>query len=548
MKKFLILFLLVLFPQITFGWGEGHDLLGKLLKDYLPKEIMEILSEEDQNNLVHWSHYPDLPIKTMEQIKEIVGFRDVEFLKAQGLKNSMAFHGNQGQNASLVLLIQAFREKNGKKASFYISELSHSFGDEGALNHTPMNNILQCIVYKNLAPIPFSHLKNVRLNPSDLGGCGKTILAKIKNDLKTYKPQCWTTDFAEFIYLSQLTECDSGVLSSEVEEAISYSSDRRIREEEFARLGIYQMRLLLDLFWTAWSIAKTDQKIEVPKDWENNLNRRMEDRLKECNAKNDSVFRELYTTDQKPTRKERIGLLLEPYSLFGGIGTKLSFAGRLITAGSGRVLRDIGFEIVPLNYPTVEENGLPSPDQMEILLLCSGRCRIPLVMEDHLRSWLQKGGKMIWIGGDDPRSITGSLGKALHRRSNHELPVSSKWSLQNEDILDQMKISFEGPFKVALGSKEYRFHTNPNINGFGKAYCPVSIDTNDPDIKPLVWLDNGKEKICISAEANGIIWIPEYLLFPYTISPDTSIGYFPTMRLDSFGSPLVREAAFLLTK
>ena len=552
--SFVVFFLSFYFfssEEKCFGWGSGHDVLSTLLQEYLPAEIQQTLSPSDRKGLVQWSHYPDLPMKTREDMELILGVQDVAFLFDNGMKNSMWFHSDTGQVCSFVLLTKAFREKNGTRAAFYMSELSHSVGDEGALNHTPMNNMLQCMVSKNLAPVPFDHLKDVKMNPSDLHLGQKVILDRIRAELKNYKPKILTRDFHEFVYLALLSECESGVLSTRLEEQITYGKDKTQWEDGFTQLGVYQIKLLLDLCYTMWIISRSDSEIAIPENWQKVYTTRLEKRIAQCNAEEDSVFRELYVTKSSSPNKGNVGLLLEPYSLFGPGGTKLSFVGRVITAAAGRTLRDAGYGIVPLNLPTVIEKGLPSPKEVPVLLLCSGRYQKTGSLSEHLHKYRKEGGKLVWIGGTDRDHLTDPIGKSLRPRKNEELPVSTKWSLQNEDVLDKMEISFAGPFEKQLGNKKYHYRINPNINGFAKAACAVSIDLTDSKVEPLVWLNNGNEKFCIAAGTKDkeIVWLPEYLLFPYTIAPDTTIGYFPAARLDSFGGPIVVEAVgYLLSK
>ena len=126
--------------ETGYCWGNGHDLIAEILGDHIPANLKNFFSDENKRELVQWSHYPDEPYKSPEQIEKIVGKRDLDLMLRNGMKNSGWMHSNKGQICSLVGLVLAFREKNSRRAAFYISELSHSLSDEGALNHTPMNN------------------------------------------------------------------------------------------------------------------------------------------------------------------------------------------------------------------------------------------------------------------------------------------------------------------------------------------------------------------------------------------------------------------------
>jgi len=543
---FISLFFAVL-PGSILAWGGGHNLIGQLLGEFLPPEIQNQLGDENRQQLVDWAHYPDLPLKEPAEFAEIIGLADTEFLQSHGMKNSMWLHSNDGVAASLAAMIRSLQTKDGTKTAFYISESSHAIADKGALNHTPMNMVLQCTFQKGLAVIPFDHVKNVRIRSNDLSACGPKALARIREGLKDYKPRVLGKNFGELLELVALSEVDSAEMAANVEGAVAYESDDQKREDEFVRLGLFQMRLLLDVYWTVWTLAESGADETIPADWQKNANARIAERVKLCDARNDAVFRELYTTPQTPTRNVTVGLLLEPVAVFGP-SAQLSFGGRLWTAAAGRTLRDDGYKIVPLNLPTVEAQGLPAPGEVNILFVCAGPCRISESLAEHLKKYVTDGGKLIWVGGSDPRGVTGKLAECLRKHGDSEVPVSSKWALQNEEELPKMRFTWDGPFRELPFQDPFGFRINPNINGFGKPLCQWSIDLQDPAIQPLAWLENGSEKFCVTARCGNVVWLPEYFLFPFTISRDDEFGYPPEMRLDSFGAMVVKKSVNVLNE
>ncbi|MDO5581981.1 MAG: hypothetical protein Q4G69_12700 [Planctomycetia bacterium] len=538
----------LLFPKTGYSWGGGHDFITQMLADNIPENLQNFFNDENRKQFVQWSHYPDVPYKSPADIEKIVGKRDVDLMVKHGLKNSGWMHSNWGQVCSLAGLVLAFRENNSQCAAFYISELSHSISDEGALNHTPMNNFLECIVVKGLAPIPYSQLKDVKLYPNDLGSCGPIAKKIIDEKIKKYQPKILAKNFPDFLYSIMLTEGDAGAMASNVEEAVTYAKDPQIHLEGQVRIGTWQIELLLDMIETARYLGSTSCAVEIPKNFESTLHKMVQEDIQKFDIKNDSYCRDLFDKSKESAgRPVQIGLLLEPYSYWSHQYQTLSFLGALLTSGSGRVLWDAGYGIIPLNLQTVLKNGLPKCEDVPLLVLSSGHFRNSKILADHLRKYLAEGGKILWIGGDDPVQLTNPIANHLKKRADNEIPTSTKWSLQNEDVLDKMVISFDGPMKITMGSAGYKFYKNPNINGFAKPRCQYSIDLsngNDPNqkIDPLAWLDNGKEKFCIAAGTKKIVWLPEYLVSPYTLSQDDKIGYFPQMRLDSFGRSVVLAA------
>ena len=65
-----------------------------------------------------------------------------------------------------------------------------------------MNMVLQCTFQKNLAMIPFDHVKNVRIRPCDLSDCGPKALERIREGLETYKPRVLGKNFGELLELA----------------------------------------------------------------------------------------------------------------------------------------------------------------------------------------------------------------------------------------------------------------------------------------------------------------------------------------------------------
>ena len=442
---------------------------------------------------------------------------------------------------------------------------------------------LQCIVSKNLAPIPYSQLKDISMNPADLGSCGATAKKRIISIIEQYRPKILADDFSEFLFAVMLTEGDAGAMASNVEEEVTYAKDIEARINGYVRIGTWQISLLLDMIETARALGESSCSVEIPKNFQEDLRKKVKENILHYDIKNDSYCRDFFTASKVADKNAaKIGLVLEPYSYWSSEYRSLSFLGSLLTSGAGRSLRDAGYNVIPLNLPSLVKNGLPKVSEIPLLVLSSGYFRVDRQTADSFHKYLEQGGKIIWIGGDDPFRLTGAIAENFRLRENEEIPVSTKWGLQNEDVLNKMVITFDGPLKKAMGTNGYKYYKNPNINGFAKPRCRVSIDLSEnvsksdlsekvnksdlsekvskssnpdkdylkkniqkkePGIVPFAWLDNGKEKFCIAAATKNVVWLPEYLVSPYILSQDDKVGYFPQMRLDSFGRRIILEAS-----
>lgn len=520
----------------AFAWGYGHDVVATLLRDYLPDEIKPFFSDEDLKLFIKYCHYPDLPNKTLEQTGDIVGDEDEAILKEFGYSHSDWLHRHTGRAASYVLLRKAFRDKNPRNAAFYLSVLSHSIADQGAMNHTP---ILQFITYSRFEGIDYGVKNHLDLSTDP------TLRQKIDQRLEKYEPKLLADSFVESVYSLVLDCYDQAELSADVEKAVGFGTKEE-HENAMAQLAAFQVKTLLDMSLTAWKFANSEEVFT--KDMLGEIFVREEARKREGRLETQTVYSGLFDQTLNPENpRATIGLVLEPYGSFHYWA--LSYVGKLLTASCGRTLRDHGYAVKAISFWKMEVEPLPNPSEMPVLLIFSGHSIISPKIVDAINQYVERGGKLLFVAGYDHKNLTG-MKKFLQLCENEEVPVSKKWAIQNEDVWPKMSVSF-APKMTRLSThyadgkpKAFSFMRNPNFDGFCKPYCGYRIQEDD-SLQPLAWLTNEKETFCVAAMNSNAVLIPEYLMLPFLFSEDKTLRW-DELRLDSFAEKVLFDTIELL--
>lgn len=250
-----------------------------------------------------------------------------------------------------------------------------------------------------------------------------------------------------------------------------------------------------------------------------------------------AVFAGVFDASKNPPKpKGTVGLVCEPYAMFAR--GRLSYVGRMLTASAARTLRDHGWAARGIALAALAAKGLPPPSDVPVVFVSLGSCRLRTEEVEAFRRYRAAGGRLIAVGGEDAGDATG-LRDLMERRSDDEVPVSSKWGVQNEKLWKGMSVSFAPAFG-ACGTGSFPLVRNPNIDGFCKPYASFAFKPGAA-VEPLAYLDNGRGRLLVAARAGTVVWLPEYLLMPFLFSRDTTLDW-ADMRLDSFGTNVLLEA------
>lgn len=531
---FALLTLFTLLPRTVWAWGGGHDVVAEVLKEYLPAEVKAFFSEEDMTLMRKYCHYPDMPNKTLEETGEIVGPEDEALLRAFGYNSSNWLHGHTGRAATYVMLHRAFQQKDAKKAAFYLSVLSHSVSDQGAVNHTP---ILQFTTYSHFDGVDYGIKNSCEFHLNE------RLSQKFRERFATYQPRKIAETFTESVYEMAMDCYLQAEISAEIEVQIAFGTPEE-SETAMEKIVVAQIASLLDMTYTAWEFAKNGEDTEkFTPEMLGEIANREATRRRRGNPVTQEVYAGIFDESLNPENsKATVGLVCEPFGSFHV--RALSYVGKMLVASAGRTLRDNGYAVRGVSFWKMETEELPDPKEMPILLIFAGQCRISDEIAATIQQYMERGGKLFYVAGMDPKNLT-DMKPYLKRHENHEIPVSVKWGIQNEKLWGKMSVTF-APEMERLSASRYPFVRNPNFDGFCKPACIWSVEIpenksgNTSEVTPLAWLDNGTETFCVAAKCGRTVWAPEYLFLPFLFS-DVKTLRWSELRLDPFGEKVLLE-------
>lgn len=521
----------------AFGWGGGHEHIARLCGEYMPAEPRAALGEWN-DRLVWWCHYPDMTepgwgarrFMLPADMSGEIGAEATARFEKWGFNEGDWLHRHVGRTVLMTEMKDAFRTGRPKLAAFCVSVLSHAASDQGALNHTP---ILQFTSYSKFAGVDYGWKH----------GCGftmvdKAIARRVRAGMAAWRPKLLAPDFREAIYVAAMDSYDQSEAAAAAEIDAAFGTKEE-HDAAMARIVIRQVTSILDMTHTAWTLR--NEPFELTRDIVEGIPRREEARRRAGRPEGQAVYHGLFDSRLDPPRpKTTVGFVLEPYGSFHV--TALSYVGKMLGAATARTLRDAGCAVKAFAYWDLEKAALPPPSELPHLFIFSGRCSpMPPPVAENLKRYRDAGGHLVWVAGEDPENVTGLL-EALVRRGDDEVPVSSKWAVQNEQVWRRMRVTFASGFGD-FGADAFPFVRNPNFDGFCKPVCVWSVRAAE-GVQPIVSLDNGKQKLVVGARRGNVTWLPEYLFLPFLFSADKTVNW-ADMRLDTFASRVARAAVGL---
>jgi hypothetical protein len=514
-----------------------HEVVAQLTGEFLPADIKASLTFDDFGVLLENCHYPDeyafRKYHSLDDIARIVGPADAEVLAQQGFGNAGWLHRERGRGTALALLARAFANGEHAKAAFWLSVLTHTVSDESALNHPPL---LQFVQYSRFEGVDYA-IRKVEPEAKNVFGfrADGPVVRKVRERLRGYTPHVPEGDFAAATRHFVSDAVRQADVAARLEGIIAFAP-RTEAEEALADLVAMQVKILVDMAWTAWRLRNSaaplpDAGFEVA------CEARMDAFTRTLDPGRQAVFAGVFDASKNPPKpKGTVGLVCEPYAMFSR--GRLSYVGRMLTASATRTLRDHGWAARGIALADLGAKGLPPPSDVPVVFVSLGRCRMHPEEADAFRRYRAAGGRLIAVGGEDAKDVTG-LRSLMERRADDEVPVSSKWGVQNVKAWRNMCVSFTSTFR-GTETGPFPLVRNPNFDGFCKPYASFAFKTTAA-VEPLAYLDNGRERLLVSARAGNVVWLPEYLLMPFIFSCDTTLDW-AAMRLDSFASKVLLDA------
>lgn len=539
-RRLTILALVACVAPALFAWDVEHDEVAQLTGEFLPKEIKATFDSDDFARLIAYCHYPDMMewgekgkprrYRTLDETGAIVGEADKETLRSQGFSNSGWLHRERARAVCLALMAKAFKTGNHRNASFYLSVLTHAVSDESALNHPP---ILQFVQYSRFAGVDYA-IRKVEQGAKNVFGFRSDghVVHRARQLLKDFRPELPAKTFGEAMDALVAHCVEEGYYAGCKEGVISFGPLPEA-EEALAQLVALQVRAILTYAWTAWALK--DEWTLPDADFDVRISKRIRAANDALDPSAQSVFKGVFDASRNPPNpKATVGVVCEPYAMFSI--TRLSYVGRMLSASAARTLRDNGYAVRAIALRDLAK-GLPSPKEMPCLFIDLGRNALMKGQPAVIRAYRDAGGRIIAVGGDDKSNVTGFVPFLVPRKDN-EVPVSSKWAIQNVEECKRMAVVFKGI--------RHPVKHNPNIDGFCKPYAMNSIAAAAP-VQPIAALDNGHGTFTVAAKHGNVVWLSEYLLMPFVWSDDTSANW-EEMRLDSFASKVLLDAVESLSR
>ena len=523
-----------------FAWDVEHDEVAQLTGEFLPKEIKAMFDFDDFAILMANCHFPDMMewgekgkprrYRTLDEIGAIVGEEDKEILRGQGFSGSGWLHRERARAVCFALMAKSFKNGNHRNASFYLSVLTHAVSDESALNHPP---ILQFVQYSRFKGVDYA-IRKVDPGSKNVFGFRSDgyVIHRVRQLLNGFRPTLPSRNFAEAMDALVAHCVEEGYYAGCKEGVIAFGQLPEA-EEALAQLVAMQVRAILTYAWTAWALK--DEWRLPDADFDVRISKRIGETNDALDPASQSVFTGVFDASRNPkTPKATVGVVCEPYAMFSI--TRLSYVGRMLSAAAARTLRDNGYAVRAVALKDLAK-GLPPPKMMQCFFIVLGRSALSMEQTVAIRVYREAGGRVIAVGGDDKSDITG-FAPFLVPRKDYEVPVSSKWGIQNIEECRHMAVLFKGV--------SHPLRRNPNIDGFCKPYAMNSIASN-ASILPIAALDNGHETFTVAARRGNVVWLPAYLIMPFVWSDDTSADW-AEMRLDSFASKILLDAVEGLLK
>jgi hypothetical protein len=548
-KLFIIIFLIsnVSASLSLFAWNTGHDDVQKLVNENLPRNIREKFTAEQLKKMErHYSHYPD----SFEKFdSEEVGAYAVELLKKLKVKNRYYLHYPEGIAASFTLLIESLRRKDYERSAIWLASLGHTLADETALNHDPMIHYLTYHLWTyNLKTGKKIDLKEFSLwfdltKPAN-DEKGKEIFA---NALSDHKPSIISQDPEEAImeillkssvsYPAYKSRISSTLVKCIKDGIIKKNPESKIKYIEIMRdLAQLSARDIVNAAVTANYFAEKESFVYP--DYEKLL-KKFKEKLIESYRKKElqgELYGKFMKAPSSSTMKGDLGIIVEPfYSFNRGL---LSPLWRYLAPALAQVCEKRNIDYCALDLRNIYENGFPSPDDVPICILDTGYFNDFIwmkrnVFEKKAKEYCDKGGKLIWIGGNVSSilGMTDFMDRSKIKRSNYS-------GVSKKDIAAAM-LEITGDFSEELKGR-YSFVNSPETKaGWCKPYCNYKVVKCD---ELYMQLDSNGRKTPVSGRFGNMIFIPEYAISPYLINNEYDIDLLERPSFDKLSEAIIIQA------
>lgn len=525
-KQVIYIFLMV--PFLSFGWGRGHHTLGLILAKRMPEPWCSRLQGEALETFCSDNHYPDSFLK-IEADKRVTQ-EELAFLASHNMKTRYDFHSDKGRGVAFALLTRALRDNRPENVCLWFAVLAHSTADMVACNHDPLVHV---VTYGWSAPtwdMRFSNgLALAKIQPClDLGWVETLPEANA----------IWEKRIAQILTKDSTKNVDDAVLDvmmagpqgvgtcSAYGKPIAAAATGWIATKEpayrdalaknLSELGAWAVERLLRDFVVAQRLAKAQTMPNVSDPVIKQYQLLFDDFVATRDYEEDSFVKGL-TTPPKP-ESPFLAVIAEPTwrmneGLFG-------FNDRVLAAQTVTALCKQGKNAALMDVRKVMANGIPIARIPAVLIFAQKVSAYhslnPNLLIDQLLTYRAAGGKVIWIGGALPDYKLCAFPKDLVVRLDIAKGYSYAWARLpvSTNTYETLTLKVEGHAARKLS----RF---PNFSAGWHA--PSNNTYFKPEIveylHPLAYLNDRESTLLIGGawpKTNPTFaYLPVYTVFPY---------------------------------
>ena len=538
-------------PALAFGWGTGHDVVGRAVAVRLPAPWPERLKGAALEQFCVDNHYPDA--RTDFKGNKRVTPEEVAYLAGRKITNSGQFHSDEGRGVAFTLLVRALRENRPESALLWLGALSHSTADMVACNHDP---IVHLATYGwNDPGWNFRLPGGKALSGLDLGWVetvpeAKAVWKKSLARVAAADSGQGAEDAVLDVMLAGLhgvgTCAPYGVpiaRDAAAWAATMNSASGQALAQSFSALGCWAVERVLRDFLVAERLAQAGTIPEVT----DGALKRYQAAFSEFTAarrfEDDSLVQGL-TAPQRPAAPY-LAVLAEPtWRMNDGM---LGFNDRVLAAQAVTSLRKRGMNAALTDVRAFMARGLPVASSPFLLVFAQKTSAYytlqPKALTEQLVRYRQAGGRIVWVGGALPDAALCGFPKETACRADVGKGYDYCWTRLPVGTNAYATLSLrvgEHPERPLAHDPSFRagWHIPSNTTFFK----PESAQS----LLPLATLyDNGKPLLVGGAwpkAAPEVAYLPAYAVYPYLWTGETPSLVPFELGLDSQGLDALETA------
>ncbi len=520
----LVLTLTWLCAQNAGAWGSGHDDIMREVIERIPAELRDSFTPEMIKEAIHHqSHYPD---NFDPFLPDDVGEATVARLAEAGVKKRYDLHSERGMAMAFLMLVDALKEGDPAHIALWISAYSHVIADMAACNHDPL---------VHTATYGWADWK------LKLPG-GENDYSKLRSLLDlagtAHDPEGGEAAFEAAIEAFHLA--DTGQTPEEIlpevmlygQAGADFCAPRGVRVLEGAAGWVDRGDTAArEMLWKnlgelgAWAVVRTLRDVEIARRYaKSDIAIDLTPEIEEAHRENvvrflagrkiedDALFAPLLR-DIESVKGPATGIVFEPcWAMNGAV---LGFAARVQSAAIARHWQETGKAYATFDLRDALADGFPAPEAMPQLVIVANSFHSyhslkSDALDRHLKSYLDAGGRVLWIYGTSspPVGAFAGIRTALQRgETGNKLPVSDA--------------DFPGARVSLVGSglpASVIAHPAATKAGWQQPFCPWTFDLeNRDDVRPLATLETEAISLVVGAvdTAGKRALLPVYAVTPY---------------------------------